>query len=70
MAEQEANTRVAPWRSVMLAMVLGFHNAFEQEEASLETVAAHHRQEYRAPVLAGLDDPARCYFWGESPLLN
>jgi len=54
----------------MLAMVLGFHNAFEQDEASLETVAAHHRQEYRAPIPMGMEDPARCFFWAESPLLN
>ncbi len=59
-----------PLRSVVFSMLLGFHNALEQDAAGLDEQGRTVRAEYREPARTGLDDPARCFFWGESSLAN
>jgi len=60
----------AALRSIVFSMVLGFHNAWEQDERSLEELSMRFQAEYREPLDHVLDHPERCFFWGESSLLN
>jgi hypothetical protein len=57
-------------RSVVFSMLLGFHNAMEQDVAGLDEQGRTVRADYREPARTGIDDPARCFFWGESSLAN
>jgi|688.fasta_scaffold43546_2 hypothetical protein len=59
-----------PLRSVVFSLLLGFHNAMEQDAAGLDDQGRTVRAEYREPARTGLDDPARCFFWGGSSLAN
>jgi len=57
-------------RSVLFSMVLGFHNALEQDDASLEDLRPAmrvHLPDHGASLLAR---PERCFFWGSSSLAN
>lgn len=58
------------FRTFLFSLLLGFHNAWEQDDASLEEISGRFRAEYRGPVGHVLDHPERCFFWGESSLLN
>lgn len=58
------------FRELLFALVLGFHNAWEQDEASLEELSVRFRATYRESMDHALERPARCFFWGESSLLN
>ncbi len=51
-------------------MIIGFHNAWEQDDLSLEELTIRFRAEYREPVGHPLERPHTCFFWGESSLLN
>jgi hypothetical protein len=58
-------------RSLMFSLVLGFHNAFEHDAAGFDERA--RRRATVRPWLVGhhpLNDPARCFFWQCSSLLN
>lgn len=57
-------------RSVAFSMVLGFHNAMEQEDHGLEELRMRFHTELRAPVGHPLERPERCFFWAESSLMN
>ena len=57
-------------RSMVLSMLLGFHNAWEQDDAALDDLAVQFRVEYREPNGLALQHPERCFFWNESSLLN
>jgi len=57
-------------RTVLFSLLIGFHNAWEQDERGMEELAMRFRAEYREPVGHPLDHPERCFFWGESSLLN
>lgn len=60
----------AALRSMVLSLLLGFHNAFNQEDAALEELGAHVRVAHHDPLALLLARPERCFFWGESSLLN
>lgn len=57
-------------RSVLFSLILGFHNAWEQDDRGLEELGIRFRAEYREPLAHPLHHPERCFFWGESSLLN
>jgi hypothetical protein len=57
-------------RSIVFSIVLGFHNAWEQDDRGLEELSMRFQAEYREPLDHVLDRPERCFFWGESSLLN
>jgi hypothetical protein len=42
----------------------------EQDVAGLDEQGRTVRADYREPARTGIDDPARCFFWGESSLAN
>ena len=51
-------------------MLLGFHNAWEQEEADLADLGMRIHADLRGLDSPELAYPERCFFWGESSLLN
>lgn len=57
-------------RSILFSMILGFHNAWELDDRGLEELGIRSRAEYREPIAHPLERPERCFFWGESSLLN
>lgn len=57
-------------RSWILSMLLGFHNAWEQEEADLADLGMRIHADLRGLDSPELAYPERCFFWGESSLLN
>ena len=57
-------------RSILFSLMLGFHNAWEQDDAALDELGQRFRVAYQAPVDHALARPERCFFWGESSLLN
>ncbi len=57
-------------RTLIFSMLLGFHNAWDQDDAALEELSVRFKAEYRSPIGHVLDDPEHCFFWGESSLLN
>ena len=61
-------TRLA--RTWLLSMILGFHNAWEQDDADLDDLGIRVYSDHRAFAAAELAFPERCFFWGESSLLN
>lgn len=58
------------FRSVLFSLLIGFHNAWDQDDLSLDEPSARYRVIHRMPVDPALHSPARCYFWGISSLLN
>jgi hypothetical protein len=50
--------------------VLGFHNAWEQDDAALEDLGMRIRADRPDPRNEALEHPERCFFWLESSLLN
>lgn len=58
------------FRSLFFSVVLGFHNALEQDEAALEEVAVQIRIAHHDPLAFDLSRPERCFFWNESSLMN
>lgn len=60
----------AALRSIVFSLILGFHNALEQDDRGLEELSMRFQAEYREPLDHALEHPARCFFWGESSLLN
>lgn len=61
---------LAPLRGMVLALMLGFHNAWEREDAALEDRGMRIRADRPAPRNELLEHPERCFFWLESSLLN
>jgi len=57
-------------RSMLFSVLLGFHNAWEMDDAGLEELSARFHIAHREPVDQVLSTPERCFFWGESSLLN
>ncbi len=57
-------------RTSLLSLLLGFHNALEQDDAALEELAVHIRVAHHDPYSALLARPERCFFWNGSSLLN
>jgi len=58
------------FRSLMFSVLLGFHNALEQDDAALEEVAVHIRIAHHDPLAHLLARPERCFLWNASSLLN
>jgi len=58
------------FRSMLFGLLLGFHNAWEQDDASLEELGAGLYAAYREPMGHPLARPGACFFWGSSSLLN
>jgi len=54
----------------MFSVLLGFHNALEQDDAALEEVAVHIRIAHHEPLAHLLARPERCFLWNASSLLN
>jgi hypothetical protein len=61
---------LGPLRGLVLALVLGFHNAWEQDDAALEDLGMRIRADRPDPCNEALEHPERCFFWLESSLLN
>lgn len=61
---------LGPLRGVVLALVLGFYNAWEQDDAALEDLGMRIRADRPDPRNEALEHPERCFFWLESSLLN
>ena len=57
-------------RTWLLSMLLGFHNAWEQEEHDLSDLGIRIHADHRGFGYVELTQPERCFFWGESSLLN
>jgi hypothetical protein len=57
-------------RHLLFSLVLGFHNAWEHDDADLHDLARRHRIAYSHPGMHPLDRPARSFFWAESSLAN
>ena len=58
------------FRSVLFSLLIGFHNAWEQDDLAFDEPSARYRVIHRMPVDPALQRPARCFFWGISSLLN
>lgn len=58
------------FRSLLFTVVLGFHNALEQDDAALEEIAVQIRVTHHDPLAVLLARPERCFFWDQSSLLN
>jgi hypothetical protein len=61
---------VQPLRGMLFSMLLGFHNALEQDEAELTTISGAFRLVQTAPDQPGQADLARTFIWGHSGLAN
>lgn len=57
-------------RSLLFSMLVGFHNAWDQDDRSLEELGIRFRFEHREFAEHPLARPERCFFWGQSSLLN
>jgi hypothetical protein len=57
-------------RTWLLSMLIGFHNALEHEEDGLAELGIRIQAEHPDPSHLLLADPARCFFFGQSSLLN
>jgi hypothetical protein len=57
-------------RGMLFSMLLGFHNALEQDEAELDTLSGTFRLVQTAPDQLGHADLARTFIWGHSGLAN
>ncbi|MCW5897658.1 MAG: hypothetical protein KIT10_00175 [Flavobacteriales bacterium] len=57
-------------RSILFSLLIGFHNAWEQDDRGLEELAIRFQTSYREPMSNPLASPHSCFFWGESSLLN
>jgi hypothetical protein len=57
-------------RTLLFTVLLGFHNALEQDDAVLEEVAVHIRIAHHDPLATLLARAGRCFFWNGSSLLN
>lgn len=57
-------------RSLIFSLLVGFHNAWEQDDKALEELGVRFRIEHRLSTEHPLAHPERCFFWGESSLLN
>lgn len=70
-ARTDPQTRLAQHlRAVLFGLLIGFHNALEQDDRGLEELAMRFRADHREPLGHALEHPERCFFWGESSLLN
>lgn len=58
------------FRTVFFTVLLGFHNSWEQEDASLEELARGIHRTWQVPMDHALERPERCFFWEASSLLN
>jgi hypothetical protein len=56
-------------RAVLFSMLIGFHNALEQDDRGMEEHRGP-RIERRHWVAPEARSPARCFFWAGSSLLN
>jgi hypothetical protein len=57
-------------RGLLFSMLLGFHNALEQDDAELDTLSGAFRLVQTAPDQLGQADLARTFLWGHSGLAN
>ena len=57
-------------RTLLFTVLLGFHNALEQDDADLEEIAVHIRNDHQDPLATLLARAGRCFFWNGSSLLN
>jgi hypothetical protein len=57
-------------RTWLLSMLLGFHNAWEQEDVDLAELGIRIHATNPGSMYAELAHPERCFFWGASSLLN
>lgn len=57
-------------RSYLFSLLLGFHNAFEQEERAMEELAIRVVTVQILPGEQAMAHPARCFLFGESSLAN
>ncbi len=57
-------------RTWILSLLIGFHNAWEQDDADLSELGIRIHADIRGFDLYELAQPERCFFWGESSLLN
>ena len=57
-------------RTLLFTVLLGFHNALEQDDADLEEIAVHIRIDHRDPLEDLLVRSERCFFWNRSSLMN
>jgi hypothetical protein len=57
-------------RSLVLALVLGMHNAWEQEEQALIAPGVRYKVAQRVPMGDAWSRPERNFLWGESSLMN
>ncbi|MBK9416403.1 MAG: hypothetical protein IPO05_18930 [Flavobacteriales bacterium] len=56
-------------RPLLFSMLLGFHNALEQDDIGIEDQVAF-RIEHREPNEGRVAHPERTFIWLESSLLN
>lgn len=57
-------------RGLLFSMLLGFHNAWEQDDAALDEVNGLVRVVRWEPRPDAFSRPERCFFWAASSLLN
>lgn len=55
---------------MIFSLLVGFHNAWELDDKALEELGVRFRIEHRLHTEHALAHPERCFFWGESSLLN
>jgi hypothetical protein len=51
-------------------MLIGFHNAWEQEDHDLSDLGIRIHADHLGFGYMDLAQPERCFFWSESSLLN
>jgi hypothetical protein len=51
-------------------MIIGFHNAWEQDDAALSELGIRIHADFRGFQSPELASPERCFFFGQSSLLN
>ncbi len=57
-------------RGLLFSMLLGFHNAIEQDEADLKSMSGAFRLVQVDPGLLGHSDLASSFLWGSSSMAN
>lgn len=66
----QAPSILRPLRGLLFSMLLGFHNALEQDDADLTTMTGSFRLVQTVPDELGQVDLARTFLWGHSGLAN
>lgn len=61
---------VCSLRGMLFSILLGFHNALEQDDAELDTLSGAFRLVQTAPEQLGQADLARTFLWGQSAFAN